>query len=95
MEKLSCCILGCKEKDILSVCKKCRMYFCFHHRNLIDSHELINGFSVLNQYYCCNYCCSMHFYLRCDICEEMIINTMTIIKDGLRVCKYPCFKYQK
>ena len=49
MENLRCCIIGCKEKDILSVCKKCRMYFCFHHRNLIDSHELINGFSVLNQ----------------------------------------------
>ena len=95
MENLRCCILGCKKTDILSVCKKCRMFFCFDHRNLIDSHEIINGFSVLNRYICCSYCCNRHFYVKCSNCEELVRNTIADIKNSNVICKYPCFKYQK
>ena len=35
MNNPKCCILGCKNKDILSVCKTCKFYFCLDHDNLI------------------------------------------------------------
>lgn len=94
MDNLRCCIIGCNKKDILSVCKTCKIFFCFNHRNLIDCHEIINGFSVFNRYHCCNYCCNRHFYVQCSTCDDMIINTMSIQKNNNTICKYPCFKYK-
>ena len=93
---IKCCILGCNNKDIISLCKKCKIYFCLNHDKLINSHELVNlNISLYNNFYCCDYCCNKHFHVQCSICNDMIINTMSIKKNNNIICKYPCFKYQK
>ena len=94
MNNVKCCIIGCKSNNILCVCKTCKFYFCYDHRQVIDSHEIVPSFSVYDNYYCCNLCFCIHYYIECPICEDMVINTMTIIKNGNRICRYPCFKYK-
>lgn len=94
MNVVYCCILGCKCREILAHCKSCKIYFCYNHRTLIDSHEIVPSFSIYDNYYCCNYCCNKHFYVRCNICDDMIINTnVRYKKDGSNYCIFPCYKY--
>lgn len=95
MNFVRCCILGCKNKDILSVCKTCKFYFCLDHDNLINSHELVKNSSIYNNYYCCDFDCEKHFYILCHTCEELVINTMTINNAGVVRCKFPCYKFKK
>ena len=94
MNTVKCCILGCSNKDILSLCRRCKIYFCFNHSKLIDSHSITPSFSIYDNFVCCDYCCNRHFYVKCSNCEEMVRNTIADIKNGTIICKYPCFKYQ-
>ncbi len=90
-----CCIKGCKNIDILCHCKNCKLYYCYNHRQLIDSHEIVQSFSIYDNYWCCNLCCSKHFYVMCSKCEEMVINSIAKFNknENQYYCKYPCYKY--
>ncbi len=93
----TCCIIGCKCNDILAHCKNCKLYFCYNHRQLIDSHEIVPSFSIYDNYYCCDFDCIQHYYIKCDICEELVINNHIRFDDktNQHYCKYKCYKYNR
>lgn len=94
-KNIRCKIEGCTNICVFDLCKSCKFYFCDKHKKMIDCHEIIHDFSIYNCYYCCDFCCNEHFYVKCDVCNDMVINSNVRfnMKDGTKFCRYPCYKY--